>query len=274
MICTQKANTKDKESIFTLIIQCVEKCSGTVQQLAHNVHVFASSQREGSYIKGFLHVIQPLISLLLPAVSFKSWFTEITVRKASAASTPWAVSFGMSAVWKTVIVSCHFYLHQGYGKSNFMPTALLQGGRYSHYQFRKKETEVPGQKRTRAAWPGEAHPWFMRRLSDTEACVPSCSGVLPALLGGSSVSPPLSSVVVGLRWPQASQGEPVFQASPDFPRTSWLCNTAKVIKPLWAPSLVVRGPPRAVKHHLRFHRSSTSLGRVAQPVGGQVRGGA
>ena len=36
---------------------------------------------------------------------------------------------------------------------------------------------------------------------------------------------------------------------------------------------MVRGPPRAVEHHLRYNRKHTSLGRVAQPVGGAGWGG-
>ena len=34
-MCTKKANTKDKESIFYLIIQYREKYSSTVQRLAY-----------------------------------------------------------------------------------------------------------------------------------------------------------------------------------------------------------------------------------------------
>lgn len=137
---------------------------------------------------------------------------------------------------------------QGYSKVDEIAIIILGGKKPRCWVRRWPESHDCG---------GEA--MVMLRVCDTKTCVRSCSPVLPALLRASSTSTPLPSMVVDLWWPQASQRELSFQISLtwDFLCTSCLYNMAKVLKPLWAHSLAVSGHHRAVKHHLRWSRTSS-----------------
>ena len=113
------------------------------------------------------------------------------------------------------MISYHFYLFRHMGNLFFL-TALLHGRWYCHY-LRREETEAQGVGRmSRVTWLMEVRPGFVSRLCDTKACLPNCPPVLPALLGASSISLPLSSVMVDLWWPQGLRDRAPLSSQPPW----------------------------------------------------------